>query len=338
MEKKIKDNQLRQELSGCLFILEIMGLQYFSLKSLSKESAQQKVSTSRLVLMIALILVMTMFVIGSTLSEPVNIVTNLTAKTLITLLIQKMFSICLVLIVFTSIIESFVKTKCIQKLFLNSETIVSIVHKEFNIRIDFGSIRKAVWIKISTLTTFLVILHGVYLFSSYDLTPLNRMFVRAISIIPLFFLLMVTFKFIFYVDMVNNQLIFIEKFTKNFNKLQKTPENVHLIRLTSVQRQESDDSFKQLHAIWKVYNLIYNNGVLVNDSHGLTVLLTFVTIVVACTILGYEVFIIMVSTSLQGKIPGIAYSIIVALVILTSLVAYCQKTQGIVSNIKTFDN
>lgn len=270
-------------------------------------------------------------VIRSFYADSTSLITEVTSKTIFTYVIQKLLSIGLISIVCTSIIESFLTTKCVKKIFLNTEEMALKVLKEFNICIDFNAIRKSVWKKLSVVVIFLLVLHGTYLFASYGLVTFHEMLQRTIGIVVTFFFLMIIFKLIFYVEMVNNQLILLEKFTENFPK-SKPREMLHSFRfLTLDQKLESEDHSRQVHTMCKIYELIYENGALVNASHGLTSLVILSDIVVACTILGYQAFMLMVGDLPKEKIANISCTIILALVILVVVVTYCQKTQDIVS-------
>lgn len=120
-----------------------------------------------------------------------------------------------------------------------------------------------------------------------------------IGSIPILLLFMIIYKFVFYVDMVNNQLEFVVKL------LDKTfqPEEVKVVGEMCF-KNTLDDPLKKLRAIRKVYNIIFESGALVNRSNGLTILILLMDLVIAITASGYEIFVIAVGSLPIQRIPG----------------------------------
>jgi hypothetical protein len=341
---------MEETLNSCLIVFELMGLQYFSLKSLTQDNLKTRPSILRTMFMLVLFAFLTTVVILYVTSEQVISTKNenVTAKNFVTFAIHHSLNAGLVFVISASLIQSFISTSEVKKIFLNAKEISKLTQEEFDIIIDFKKIKKSASRRMLVLTSFFGIIHAVAFFLSSrsiaDITPM------LLEIIPISYLLITVYKFIFYVGMVNEQLKLVAKLLNGIYEYipSKTVEtyNVHLVNVKPAKKYK--DPLRKLLAARKIFNLVYANGVLINESNGFTMLLVIMNLVVAIAAAGYEMFVIIVGGLPMDKIPGefrkidlqrkilnlfilkikgTAYVIIVSQAILLSTVFYCSETQ-----------
>lgn len=297
---------MEEELNSCLVIFELIGLQYFSLKTLVKDS-NKKPSIVRTIFMVVLMVLMTILVVLFVTSEDLETDNQkVTAKNFITFAIQHSMNFGLILVILVSMVQSFMTTSKTKKLFLNVKEIAKLSYDEFNFTVNFKSIKKAALRRSYVLMTFFITVHFSTFFfradSPEDVIPM------LLGILPILYLLLIVYKFIFYVGMVNKQLNFVGKL---LHETFKNPppiktidnKNMHSLYVKPAKNCE-EDHFKKLLATRKIFNLVYENGLLVNDSNGFTILIVLLDLVVALTASGYEIFVIIVGGLPVEKIPG----------------------------------
>jgi hypothetical protein len=83
----------------------------------------------------------------------------------------------------------------------------------------------------------------------------------------------------------------------------------------------------------KIYNLIYENSRLVNESMGLTTLVIIFIIVVTITGTGYKIFLLLVGKFDAEKAGGQFIAFIITSFMLFLMVYVCNWTDKLVSNL-----
>lgn len=319
---------METELNSCLVIFEMTGLQHFSLKSLTKENAKDKISKARTVGAVTMLLFLSTFMAFFVYSDNAAAVKTVTAKNVLMFVIQNSMNVGLILVVWTSLIQSYLTTRSVKKIFLNVKDFSQHCYYDFNICINFQQIKKSAWKKMSLITLFFSTVHGTSAyFQAKTLTDTVPMLFAAI---PTFFLLVVTFKFVFYVDMVNSQLNYLNEILLNCNNVSKMVEKLHFNAIPVAPVKDSS-SMRKLRAARKMYNIIYESAALINNSNGLSFLVLLMDSVVALMASGYEVFVIIIGDQSVDRIPQTIYVITFCVVILVVSVAYCHATSQIVS-------
>lgn len=289
--------RIEDELNGSLFFFELMGLQYFSLKSLTQDSLKNKITVYRFVYMVFLLIFVLSFVVAFVVADNFTFIESLTAKNVIMFAIKNSMNVGLVLVVCTSLIQSYVSTEYIKKIYLNTDEIARLAFCEFKVFIDFKKIKKSVWKRLAIMAVFFITLQGVIGFT--NMKYLNNFYTMLIGIIPLFFFLVIVFKLVFYIDFINLHLEFLEKLIEDVPILQpiKIIDNInlHLLSVKSVKPvKPPEDPMRKFRITRKIYNIIYENSILINDSNGLTVLMLLTSLVIALTATGYQGFVIIV--------------------------------------------
>lgn len=285
---------MEKELNSSLLIFEILGLQYFSLKSLKKENVTARPSIFRFLYMLVLVTIISALMICFIMFRTIPMDQKVTAKNALTFAIQNMISVCIILVVCISFLQSFVSTPLVKRIFLNSKEIAELVYNDFRIFIDLNKMRKATWRRLSIMLVFLCTVHGSI--TSVHLHSMKDVLFMFVLILPILFLLMISFKFVFYVRMVNIELKLLKNILDEIYTQLKLNQTRIFVLPTALKIEEppSEDRLQKLIVARRIYNLIYENGLLINSSNGLTILILLMTLVVTLTASGYELFVIMV--------------------------------------------
>lgn len=299
---KFKVMNMESELNAYLVMLELTGLQYFSLKTISKENFKQRPSVLRLVQMLFLLTVITSSVVIFIISDHSHYAARLSAKNVMMYAIQHSMNINLVLVAGSCLVQSFVSTRSTKKIFLNLREISELCFRDFKVPFDFVALKRASWKRFFFMIIGFSIMHGA-LALNYSKQP-DVMLQIAFGTLPMLFLNFVSMKFIFYVNLVNFELNLLGHLMKNIFK----PKTLRVYDLISVKTLISVDphnvKLRKLQTARKIYNLIYETGNLVNDSNGLTVLIFLTSFVIALTASGYEIFVIIIGDLETEKIAG----------------------------------
>lgn len=298
---------MEANLNSCLVLLELAGLQYFSLKSLDID-AKKGPSIPRTVYMLFLLVCINALTIAFIVNDKLIATGDLTTQKLLTCIVQRSISVGMVLVLCTSFVQSYVTTENIMKVHLNSKEIARL-SQVFKIFINFKKVKIKAWKMIWMMFGFLATVHG-----SLMLAHLNNsaeILQILLGCLPMVFLLVIVYKFVFYVNMVNSQLKFLNKLLCRIFQYQpiKIIDNINYHLMHVKPLKPADDTLSKLRVIWKIYNNIYESGILINESIGLTVLVLFMGIVIALTVSGYEMYIIIAGGLPTSRIPGESFSI-----------------------------
>lgn len=301
----MKAIKMEEDLNSCLILFELTGLQCFSLKSLTQDNAENRPSISRTVFMLVLFVFVNALVIFYVHHDHSIIEGDLTSKNVIIYVIKQSMNVGLVALLSVSFLQSYTSTQSIKKIYLNSKEIARLCLK-FKLNIDFKKIKKDAWKRIWAMLGFILVMHGSVMLAHLNCP--NNILQLILGIFPMLFLLMIVFKFVFYVNIVNHQLQLLEKLFKDAMQYEpvKVIESNIDVYLTQVKSSTpiDDKTLNKLRVVWKIYNVIYDNGALINQSIGLTVLSLLMGLVIALTVSGYEIFVTVVGGRPLQNIPG----------------------------------
>lgn len=295
----MKAIKMTEDLNSCSILFELTGLQYFSLKSLTKDNVENRPSISRTAYMLVLFVFINSLAVSYVHHDHSIIKGDLTSKNLIMFVIKHSMNVGLVAILSVNLLQSYATTKSIKKIYLNSEEIARLCLK-FKLNIDFKKIKKDAWKRIWMMSGVIFVMHGSVILAHINCP--NNVLQQILGILPIFFMLMIAFKFVFYVNIVNHQLQLLEKLFEDSmqNDPVKVIESNIDVYLTQVKSSKpvDDTRLNKLRVVWKIYNVIYDNATLINQSIGLTVLALLMGLVIALTVSGYEIFVMVL-----GGIP-----------------------------------
>jgi hypothetical protein len=195
-----------EELSSVLVILEVFGLQNFSLKSLTVKNSTNT-SGLRVLYALALLIVVPSIVIFNVAINESLIPPQVNSRSLLMFIVQQSMNLGLLLVVCVSLIQSIASTRKVKKIFLNTKEIALTCQEEFRIVIDAKRIKNSALRRLANALSVPLVFHGAVTYSHADSTA--EVIFMACNLIPILFLVMVVYKFVFFVGMVNSKLIFM---------------------------------------------------------------------------------------------------------------------------------
>lgn len=298
---------MEKELNGSLVILECMGLQFFSLKTLEPGSYQKRPSNIRVAFLLLLLLLISGMMYYFTLSARSGN-ENITAKNLIIFAIQRCLEVGYVTVIFIGMVQSLATTINVKKFFINTKLIGKLISQDFSHIFSFEKVRDFSMKRFIVMMIFFATVHGTASIFQYRANGLEGLIEMFIGAAPVFFLMMIVYKFVFYIDLINRQLealkeLFRELFLDDssltmINCNQKAAINVlHAIHVR-------DNSVRKLYTMRKIYNLIHENGELASSSNGLTIMVLIVVVVISLTSGGYNIFVTIVGDFPKDQIIG----------------------------------
>lgn len=298
--KKLKNFE---ELYSFMFIFEVFGLQYFSLQKLSPENFKTKPGHCRILYMLFILVIIVSMTVGYIIHDHTQILEPITMKHLVMIAVQQSMNFGILLVVTVSLVQSYVSTNNIKGIFMNTRDIIQLCVYDFKIAIDFNRIKSEARKTLRNFVIFITTLHGTLML--IHMNSFDELLQMMLGMLPIFFLVMVEYKFVFYVDMVNRQLEFLKNLLEDTFKYQLIRNiddfNFHL---TVRPIKAPDDPIRKLRAAWKIYMKIYDISRLINDSIGLTVLVMLMSLVIALTVSGYEIVVILVGGLPLKRLPG----------------------------------
>lgn len=300
----MKVKKIEEELNRCLILFEYTGLQYFSLKSLTQSNVDSRPSILRTIYMLVLFVFVNAMAVSYILLDHSAVKGALTSKNVIMFVVKHSMNVAMVIILSVSFVQSYTSTRHIKKVYLNTKEIARLC-SEFKLDIDFKQIRNDAWKRVAVMISFIFLMHGSVMLAHRN-SP-NSTLQLLLGILPIFFLLMIVYKFVMYVDMVNSQLRLLERLFMDVFQYQpiKILENGINVQLKHVEPSKPfNEILNKLRVVWKIYNVIFDNGSLINDSLGLTVLTLLIGLVIALTVSGYEVFVTIVGGRPVQNLPG----------------------------------
>lgn len=292
------------ELSSVLVVLELFGLQSFSLKSLTVKNATENPSAARVLYAFGLLIGVPFLLIFHVAINESLVPPEVNSKSLLMFFVQQSMNLGLLLVVCVSLIQSVTCAKKVKKIFLNSKEITQVCQDEFGILIDAKAIRNSALRRLSIALAFILTLHGAVTITHAG-SPAETIF-SLLSLLPILFLVMVVYKFVFFVAMCNSQLTFMRLLIVKIFKSKpvRIVENINFHLSTLQPGKSGEDPLSKLRVLSRIYATIYENGNLINESNGLTVLVLLMSLVIAITVAGYESFVIIIGGLPTNQIPG----------------------------------
>lgn len=284
---KKKILHFEKEFGVFLNIFEFIGLQNFSVNQLNLlESPSACRFLYMIIRMCIMCLLMVFYIIG--VSEKSGNHSNVLMT-----FIQGTMNLGMILAICISFLQSYFSSSKIKKYFLNFKEILNIMHNELLIDLDFVKIRRRIYVRLFVLWltfTGFYFMSGEYNSGHEDLTILF------LSYIPIMFVVLIIFHYIFFVDLINQLLELITNFMLQMNVPRfintQTIDGKPIKTVKTVD--DFNENFRKIETCRYVYNKVYENGSLVNGSFGMTILLIFLNIVIALTVSGYKIFILVV--------------------------------------------
>lgn len=276
------------EFSLILKIFEVFGLQNFGSDQIN---VREKPSKYRFIYMIIRMMIMVTLMIFYILRLQSKH-NNDYSKNDLMIFIQRTMNIGMILSVILSIFQSYFATNELKKFYINSRKILCILNKDLNIDLNFNEIRRKIYIRLFFMCA---IFTGFYSISGDFYEYFELTFI--LSYIPILFFIMTIFHYVFFVDITYHFLLAITKHMQLMSIENRVIEimTVDYNKIIPVKPvNNSDEKLRSLKLCRAIYNLIYESCSYINDSFGITILIMLMNIVIALTVSGYKIFIMVV--------------------------------------------
>jgi hypothetical protein len=281
--------------------LEVMGMQHFSSKSLSRLNSEKNISIYRISYMcfVLSIVISSMLLTTLTLGQTMcNFNGNI--KNVLLLAISQSLQLTRLIFIASSILESFTRNREIKEIHLNSENISQILVDKFDFT-GSNQMKVSVWRKFVVFSTiFSVVFSSLSAVrSGFSLKLLTMPIVFSVSLLLLSTILRIFFNAV----TVNEQL---ENLNSALWKIY-SPTPIRIIDNIFLYLENSNvhcDPLCKLKQARIIYNLINKNVALINQSCGLTTLMFFILAIAFLISKGYEMFTMIIRELSPERIPS----------------------------------
>lgn len=294
----MKQTSLADKLDGTLKVFEIFGLQLFSLRSVFTKAAGQQWTSFRIIYFIVLCTIC--FVFGCLILLTSFSTEKVTTKNVLSVFYLQLLNYFFLTALGSSLIQSAISMKNIQRVFISSQEISNICEKDFSVVMKFGELRKSTLKKICVMVITAIAASCATVYAQFDNAEefelLNTSIVTT-------FLSMIVCKFSFFVDLVNLQIRHVEELFVLIFKAKPTQTYEKVYRI-DVMEKRGKEELRKLTTVWKIYIKVSENASIINRSMGLTILLVVVIAIMVVTYAVYDVCLaIMDDSGVQlGKI------------------------------------
>lgn len=297
--QKMEFPSLEVELGTSFKLLEVMGLQYFSLKDLNARTSHKRPSVLRLAYMLVLILLLCSMWLAST-EKHFNEKKNVTARNFFMFAAEKILEFGLTSVMCVGIIQSFLMTSTNKLLLSKIEESINLVHREMGEKINLRGFSRLFWFRMYFVFLITAVLHGTVTFIGRNKE--GYLLGQLIAIFPICALMSSIYKIILVVDLINFHLEMLK------HLLDRVFENYPLKIIDNLNLHSSPighaEYLKTLNFLRKFYNLIKECASLQNSCCGITVLVHLCTLVISCLLGGYNTYLAFVGMNNDSDIPG----------------------------------
>lgn len=291
-------------LSHCAAIFQVIGHQYFSVKSLKPENRESKPLFGYAIYFIILLFAITgQMVYLLTLASPENFKEQLSAKNVIDYIVQQSIFFGSILVISIGIIQSFMTTQLTKKFYWNCFKISKLCLDDFQNIVDYRKIRACTFKYLIFLVLYIIAAEAVYFCNLFFLNDPSLMLGIFISSVPMIFLHTNVLKFIFLLKLVNFHLETIfELFTELLDPPLTIVENLIYVKPWNMNKLQGLKH--KILNINRIYNVIYENAQIINRSMGVSILLITAINVVKILSSGYRIFLAFVGSFEVQKCTG----------------------------------
>lgn len=277
-------------MSQMCLIFQVFGLLYFSINQLSWKTVDvfppvgyTAYFVLLLVILTAQTAVLTLFV-----SSSINIVLNV--KSALNYIVQHSFYHGLVLLLIIGFIQSYLSTKMLRRIFINFFKISDLFSSNLQYNLDFSSVKLKLYKKLFCFFAFYV-LFQIAGYSHDRLLGISNILNTLLSVLPVMFLSMISFKFVSLVSLVNYVLSHLIQVLSMVFFMTNEPK---LVMVHS--KYEANE--RKLMVMRRIYIILQENVELINTSMGLSLLFIFLLLALGLVVCGYNLFLTFV-----GLIP-----------------------------------
>lgn len=290
----VKMDPVVKYLGHCGLIFQIFGFQYFSVKSLasSNQTIFPSLAYTLYFILVLFVLMGQMVTFGYT-NKIFDTKETLSVKTILNYFVQTSIFLSLVLLICVSLIQSYVTTPLTKKFYLNCIKISEMSFSDFRHPINHRQIRNGTFqYFFFIIFLFIASQYILYIYEELNVIPLNLP-IKFFFFVPMFFLVTVAFKFIFFVRLINVHLETVEKLTTEILKTTLNFESFNL-SVKAVRPIHFDAMAIKINKLRRIYNVIYENADILNRSMGASLLAITSVVLVFVTGSGFHIFLTIV--------------------------------------------
>lgn len=327
--------ELEKELHSSLVIFEILGLQCFSLKKLTRGNINASLSIGRIVYAIFIIFLIFCLMLLGISQAPTMLIDDqpvVTQKNVLIVAIGNALGYGMVINLIMCVVSSCISSKQVKMFFQNVREAMMLMHYEFQYAVELNKIKKSAQKRLLVLMLAFFFTYGLMIYRNFEMG-----LVAFMAVVPGHFYLVVNFyKFIFLVVIINQQMEDLNFLLTNHILSEETGKDREFKIIHMNQIKVTDGVLRKLKAARKIYNLIHESGALVNTSNELSILSGILLIFVILTSRGYEMFTMSIGSMSEEYFSDSACSILLAAVVFASTVLCCQKTLYLVRSVYSF--
>lgn len=286
---------MENDLNSCLVIFEVMGLQFFSLKRLSETKTDARPSFVRALLAIFWLTVTCgAEVVFFTVTDSGISKEKVTAQNIMTFFIQYSMHFGMSGVSLIGTLQSFWMTPSMKRFYRNLKEIARIMEVELDFVINFKRIKQSSWNRLTTILVLAAVTH----FSIFQrfVHEFVDFFGNFLFFILISRLLLASYYYAFHVIVVNRIIQKLAGIMTNIFTIRKNLnfESGSLFVVPAKPMKFSDEFMRKIKAVRKIYELIHENGTLINESNGWTVLMIVINSAASGTACTYAIFVILV--------------------------------------------
>lgn len=283
----LKNSNSFEALNSTTFVFQITGLQYFGLNNINSRSSCTKFNCGIFFLIVFLLAYAFSYLplLESRENGDENVQISLTFDALASLL--------MILAIIAIMIQSYTSTMKTKHIYSNLEKVSKICSKYLHTDLDYAHVCKEFktmicWILLMFSSMLSVVLILYYLFCSKEM-----MWNISFEIVLHFFLLILVFRFVFYVILVKFHAQTIEEFLDIFQHNKNEMIELEKFKWTLPSRTVNRDfvTIEALMALKKVYGIVFQTSKLINQICGFSNLIIIGLILSSDVLEGYNLYL-----------------------------------------------
>jgi hypothetical protein len=278
-------------------IFLVFGLQYFSIYDLEpKKSSDNKWLKRFRKIHFVIVLILFSSMITAYVKSAFDVRERITAKTGFNFIIKLFMNFGLIATVMVGVIESFLKTKQSKEIYLMAKEVSAMTMSYFDYKIDYKPFKKSWIIKFIISFSILFLVYGSLVFN--NIKNGRKALPLIVAFFPIFFVGLLVFKLTFHYDLVNFQLLNIEKMLSKevFMKINTTNSiNIrHILQSRAL-------GFR------KIYNMVYDMSECVNNFLASSALFIVIVLTVVVINSSFNCIVILIKYEPISKVSRKIY-------------------------------
>lgn len=296
--KKFKSPvQWIKNLDCCVKLFQLMGLQFFSLNKIDSQYIDKKVSLKwkiYLIFIMSSLSILAGILVFVDDYEKRNENVDVTINNVLMIAVRKVMEASFIIVIVSSILQSFINVKKWKKFYLNISKIRKINQSELDCDEDFTNFKKASTRKMAIFLTYFAFCHVLSCVFQVSHNVKHFYLITFLAFLPINFLTVVALRMIFYVSLINYLL---KNLQKSLSRTYEIQAKISFIK--NDEKQIISDRSKSLLSLRKVFNLILESANILDNVWGLSLIIYLAGYIIAITVSEYQFLILMVDEKLN---------------------------------------